>query len=386
MRDGYRFTIAAIDPSGARVGRLSTPRGVVPTPAFMPVGTAGAVKTVSPAEVAATGAGMILANTYHLILRPGTGVVRRLGGLHRFSGWRGPILTDSGGYQVFSLAAGMRINDDGVVFRSHLDGSQVSLTPESSVHAQEELGSDVIMALDECTGQPGERDAAARAMQRSLAWGERSLAARRGPAALFGIVQGGLFDDLRRESAERTMEAPFDGIAIGGVSVGEGREDISRIVSSTASLLDPARPRYLMGMGTPHDLLEMMSYGVDLFDCVMPTRNARRGTLFVTGGRLQIKNSAFREDGGPIEVGCPCPACTLHSRAYLRHLFQASEIYGLRLNTLHNLTHYQRLMVGARKAIAAGAFASFRAAYESGMPGCLGRIDVTEGLWYDALP
>lgn len=383
MRDGYRFAVVATDPTGAREGALTTPRGEIPTPAFMPVGTAGAVKGVSPAEVRATGATMILANTYHLVLRPGTETIRRLGGLHRFSGWSGPILTDSGGYQVFSLATRMRIDDDGVSFRSHLDGSPVYLTPESSVQAQEDLGSDVIMALDECTGQPGDRDAAARAMARSLAWGERSFSARQGPAALFGIVQGGLFDDLRRESAEGTASVPFDGIAIGGVSVGEVREDVSRIVATTAPLLPADRPRYLMGMGTPHDLLEMVSYGVDLFDCVMPTRNARNGTLFVTGGRLQIKNSAHRDDPGPVEDTCPCPACSCHSRAYLRHLFLAGEIYGLRLNTLHNLIHYQRLMAGARVAIRRREFAAFRAAYERGEPDCLGRIDASRHLWYD---
>ncbi|MFQ5718843.1 MAG: tRNA guanosine(34) transglycosylase Tgt [Acidobacteriota bacterium] len=371
MRSGYRFQITATDPCGARRATLHTPRGAVETPAFMPVGTSAAVKAVSPSEVRTTGAGMILANTYHLIVRPGTATIRKLGGLHIFGGWDGPILTDSGGYQVFSLASRRCIDDSGVVFRSHLDGSRIELTPASSVAAQEDLGSDVIMALDECTGQPGDRDAAARAMIRSAAWGERCLAARRGPAALFGIVQGGLFEDLRRESVERTLATGFDGVAIGGVSVGESREEVARIVASTAAWLPPAGPRYLMGVGSPGDLLEMIGYGMDLFDCVMPTRNARNGTLFVAGGRVQIRNSHHREDAAPVETGCPCDACTHHSRAYLRHLFMAGEIYGLRLNTLHNLTHYQRLMAASRAAISAGRLADFRAAYVRGDPACL---------------
>jgi queuine tRNA-ribosyltransferase len=335
----------------------------------MPVGTLGAVKAVSPGELREAGAAMILANTYHLLLRPGTPAVRRLGGLHRFGGWSGPILTDSGGFQVFSLAALTRIDDEGVVFRSHLDGDLIHLTPEASIRAQEDLGSDVMMVLDECTGSPGDREAAATAMERSLAWAPRCLEARRGTGALFGIVQGGTFEDLRRESAERTAALPFDGLAVGGVSVGESREEISRVVAATAPWLPADRPRYLMGMGTPEDLLEMVGHGIDLFDCVMPTRNARNGTLFVRGGRLNLRNSAYREDERPLEADCPCPACRDHSRAFLRHLLLSNEIYGHRLNTLHNLTHYLRLMEGIRTAIKAGTLDSFRRDYRAVPPG-----------------
>ncbi len=368
MSEAYPFKLEAGGALGPRAGVLATPRGAIPTPAFMPVGTAATVKAVSPQELRDAGAAVILCNTYHLLVRPGPDTVARLGGLHRFSGWDGPILTDSGGFQVFSLAALTRVTDAGVTFRSHVDGAAMELTPEGSIQAQEALGSDIMMAFDECTGCPAEREAAARAMARSAAWGRRSLAARRGPGALFGIVQGGIFEDLRRESAALTVSEPFDGFAIGGVSVGEAREEVSRIVSLTAPLLPAHRPRYLMGMGTPQDLLEMVARGVDLFDCVMPTRNARNGTLFVRGGRLNLRNSAYREDPRPPEEDCPCPACRHHSRAYLRHLLQCNEIYGLRLNTLHNLTHYLRLMAGARRAILEGRFPAFQAAYLEAPP------------------
>ncbi len=366
MKDGFSFRVRSGGPTGARTATLVTPRGEVSTPAFMPVGTAATVKAVSPAEVQASGARLILANTYHLMVRPGSQVVRRLGGLHTFSGWDGPILTDSGGFQVFSLAALSRVTDQGVVFRSHVDGSLMELTPESSIQAQEDLGSDIMMVLDECTGAPSDREAATAAMERSLAWAQRSLEARRGSGALFGIIHGGIFSDLRRQSAEATGALPLDGFAIGGVSVGEAREHISGVVEATAPLLPADRPRYLMGMGTPDDLLEMVGYGIDLFDCVMPTRNARNGTLFVPGGRLNLRNSACREDPRPVEEDCPCPACRQYSRAYLRHLLVSREIYGLRLNTLHNLTHYQRLMAGIRHAIGAGRLGAFAAAYKAG--------------------
>ncbi|TDI34219.1 MAG: tRNA guanosine(34) transglycosylase Tgt [Acidobacteria bacterium] len=368
MKEGFSFQVHAGGDTGARTATLVTPRGDLATPAFMPVGTAATVKAVSPAEVRTSGARMILANTYHLMVRPGSQVVRRLGGLHTFSGWDGPILTDSGGFQVFSLAALSKITDQGVVFRSHVDGSLMELTPESSIQAQEDLGSDIMMVLDECTGEPSDRSAAAAAMERSLAWARRSLEARRGGGALFGIIQGGIFPDLRRQSAEATSALALDGFAIGGVSVGEAREHVSAVVEATAPLLPADRPRYLMGMGTPDDLLEMVGHGIDLFDCVMPTRNARNGTLFVRGGRLNLRNSAWREDPRPVEEDCPCPACREYSRAYLRHLLVSREIYGLRLNTLHNLTHYQRLMAGIRQAIGAGSLAAFASAYRAGEP------------------
>ena len=362
MRPGYAFAIAARDPSGARAGELRTPRGTVATPAFMPVGSLGVVKTVSPEELRATGTEMMLANAYHLHLAPGGEALRRRGGLHAFAGWDGPILTDSGGFQVFSLAALRRISDDGVTFRSHRDGAEVTLTPESSIAVQEDIGATIMMAFDDCTAEPGDRDAAASALARTLAWAERSLAARRGPAALFGIVQGGVFEDLRRASVDRLRALPFDGYAIGGVSVGEDRGAIERVVAGVAPLLPDAQPRYLMGMGTPDDLLDMIGLGIDLFDCVLPSRNARNGSLFVPGGRLNIRNAAHRDAEAPVEEGCPCPLCRRYTRAFLRHLFQVREVLGLRLATLHNLTHYQRLMRDARAAIAAGRFAEFRAA------------------------
>ena len=361
MRPGYSFTLAAVDPGGARLGELVTPRGSVPTPAFMPVGSLGVVKSVSPEELRATGTAMMLANAYHLYIAPGGAALRRSGGLNAFAGWDGPILTDSGGFQVFSLAALRRITDDGVTFRSHRDGASITLTPESSIAVQEEIGATVMMAFDDCTAAPEDRDAAARSLTRTLDWAARSLAARTGPAALFGIVQGGTFEDLRREAVDRLLALPFDGYAIGGVSVGEDRAAVGRVVASTAPLLPAERPRYLMGMGTPDDLLEMIGHGVDLFDCVLPSRNARNGSLFVPGGRLNIRNAVHRDADEPVEEGCPCPLCRRYTRAFLRHLFQVREVLGLRLATLHNVTHYQRLMQGARAAIAAGEFAAFRA-------------------------
>ncbi|MFQ5768470.1 MAG: tRNA guanosine(34) transglycosylase Tgt [Acidobacteriota bacterium] len=366
MPPGFGLKVDANDPTGARSGCLVTPRGEIPTPAFMPVGTAGTVKAVSPVEVRQSGAAVILANTYHLMLRPGSALISRLGGLHRFCGWEGPILTDSGGFQVFSMASLTRMDEEGVILRSHLDGSRVRLTAAGCIRIQEELGSDIMMVLDHCTGRPEDRKESRAAMERTLRWAVLGLEARRGGAALFGIVQGGLFPDLREESLERTASLPFDGLAIGGVSVGENSEERTRVVSLLGPRLPCNRPRYLMGMGSPADLLEMVGYGMDLFDCVMPTRNARNGTLFVAGGRLQIRNAMFKEDARPIEEDCPCPACRRYSRAYLRHLQISRELYGLRLNTLHNLTHYQRLMAHIRQAIRQGGLAEFRAAYTAG--------------------
>jgi len=353
----------------ARHGTLATAHGVVETPAFMPVGTAGVVKSLTPQDVQQCGAEILLSNTYHLYLRPGHELIRELGGLHEFMRWPGPILTDSGGFQVFSLSSLRDINDDGVTFRSHIDGSSHLLTPEKSMEIQSALGSDIAMVLDECPALPSDRAAIEQAVDRTTLWARRSLDAYAGPGAAFGIVQGGTFEDLRRESAERTASLPFDGLAVGGVSVGESREEISRVVAATAPWLPADRPRYLMGMGTPDDLLEMVGHGIDLFDCVMPTRNARNGTLFVRGGRLNLRNSAYREDDRPLEADCPCPACRDHSRAFLRHLLVSNEIYGHRLNTLHNLTHYLRLMEGIRTAIKAGTLESFRQDYRAVPPG-----------------
>jgi queuine tRNA-ribosyltransferase len=340
---------------------MRTRRGEVETPAFMPVGTGGSVKGLLPEEVRGLGASIVLANTYHLHLRPGEEVVRRLGGLHAFTGWEGPILTDSGGYQVFSMASLRSIDEEGVSFRSHVDGSPRRLTPASSVAIQEALGSDLMMAFDDCAADPRDRALVEGAVERTARWAEASLEARRdGGAALLGIVQGGTFEDLRARSLEQITALPFDAFAIGGVSVGEGTEEIRRVVTLQAPLLPAERPRYLMGVGTPEDLVESVARGVDLFDCVMPTRHARTGQLFVQGGRLNIKNARFREDPGPIEEGCGCPVCARFSRGYLRHLFLSGEILGPRLNTIHNLFHYLDLMAGMRRALEEGRFAVFR--------------------------
>jgi queuine tRNA-ribosyltransferase len=348
----------------ARRGRMETRRGPVDTPAFMPVGTGGSVKGLLPEEVRDLGASLVLANTYHLHLRPGEEVVRRLGGLHAFTGWEGPILTDSGGYQVFSMASLRTIDDEGVSFRSHVDGSARRLTPESSVSIQEALGSDLMMAFDECASDPRDRALVERAVERTARWAERSLAARgEKGVALLGIVQGGTFDDLRLRSLEQITSLPFDAFAIGGVSVGEGTEEIRRVVALQGPGLPADRPRYLMGVGTPDDLVECVARGVDLFDCVMPTRHARTGQLFVRGGRLNIKNARYREDPEPIDGSCSCPVCRRFSRGYLRHLFVTGEILGPRLNTIHNLYHYLDLMARMRHALEEGSFAAFLAGH-----------------------
>jgi queuine tRNA-ribosyltransferase len=333
----------------------------------MPVGTYGAVKALTPEELAGTGTRLILGNTYHLYLRPGHETVRRLGGLHRFMGWDGAILTDSGGFQVFSLAPLREVREEGVEFRSHLDGSTHLLTPELSVAVQEALGSDVMMALDVCPPHPSSRDEIESAVERTLRWGRRCLEARRDGAALFGIVQGGIHDDLRARSAAATSEMPFDGVAIGGVSVGEPRAEIDRIVALTAPLLPARRPRYLMGVGTPRDLVVAVGAGVDLFDCVLPTRNARNGTLFTWEGPLSIKRAENAEAPGPVDPRCSCATCRTFSRAYLRHLFMTKEILSMRLNTLHNVHFYQELMRRARAAVVEGRFEAWAASVLPGL-------------------
>jgi queuine tRNA-ribosyltransferase len=344
----------------ARLGRLTTPRGVVETPAFMPVGTAGAVKGVTPREVRACGASIVLSNTYHLYLRPGHELIRELGGLHRFMGWDGPILTDSGGFQVFSMAGLRDVDEEGVRFRSHLDGAHHVLTPELSMEIQTALGSDVAMVLDECPPWPAPRERVEAAVERTTRWARRCREAYRGPGVAFGIVQGGVHPDLRERSAHQLLELDFPGYAIGGVSVGEPGEELLDTVEHTAALLPRERPRYLMGVGRPRDLVEAVARGVDMFDCVMPTRNARNGTLFTSAGRLNIKRAEFRDDPRPADPQCGCEACRLYSRAYLRHLFVSNEILASRLNTIHNLTHYLGLMQGMRDAIAEGRFEAFR--------------------------
>ena len=360
----WRFDIAATD-GAARTGRLATAHGPVETPAFMPVGTAATVKAMTPQAVAASGADMVLANTYHLMLRPGAERVARLGGLHRFMGWPGPILTDSGGFQVMSLAALRRLDEDGATFRSHIDGAEHRLTPESSVAVQHALGATVTMAFDECTPFPAEKSDAAASMRRSMRWAARSRAAfaLRPGHALFGIVQGSVFADLRRESAARLVELGFDGYAIGGLAVGEGPDAMIETAALTAAALPADRPRYLMGVGRPEDLVAAVVAGIDMFDCVLPTRSGRNGQAFTSFGKVNIRNARYADDPGPLDPSCTCPACRGYGRAYLHHLARSGEILGAMLMTRHNLHYYQQLMSGLREAVAAGRLAAFAAAF-----------------------
>jgi queuine tRNA-ribosyltransferase len=345
----------------ARAGRLRTPHGEVETPVFMPVGTAGAVKGVTRRDLAELGARMILANTYHLMLRPGDDVVAELGGLHGFTGWNGPFLTDSGGYQVFSLAGLRTLSDEGVRFQSHLDGSSHLLTPERSIEIQMNLGADVAMAFDECAPFPAAREAVAAAVDRTTRWARRSRDAhRRSDQWLFGIVQGGVHLDLREKSAAAIMEIGFPGYAVGGLSVGEPAAERDRVLSRLADLLPAERPRYLMGVGTPEDILRSVAEGVDMFDCVLPTRNARNGQLFTRGGRISIRNARYRRDPLPPDPTCGCPTCRSTSRAYLRHLHLAGEITGAVLMTLHNLWLYLDTLRTVRQNIVLGRFEEFR--------------------------
>jgi len=359
MAERFQFSIAATD-GKARTGTIAMRRGEIRTPAFMPVGTAGAVKAVTPEELVACGAEIVLANTYHLYLRPGHDTVRELGGLHAFMHWTGPILTDSGGFQAFSMEALRRLDEEGVRFKSHLDGSLHLLTPESSMEIQAALGSDIAMVLDECPPLPSPRESVEQAVERTTRWAERSRQAYAGPGVPFAIVQGGTFEDLRARSAEALVAMDFPGYAIGGVSVGEPPQAIAAVARSTAALLPAGRPRYLMGVGRPEDLVEAVAGGVDLFDCVMPTRNARNGTLFTSRGKVNIKREENRKDPGPLDPDCACEACRHYSRAYLRHLYVAGEILAARLHTIHNLTFYLGLMRRMRDAIAEGGFAAFR--------------------------
>ena len=345
----------------ARTGRIVTPHGAIETPVFMPVGTQGTVKTMSPEELHEIGFGIILGNTYHLAMRPGVDIIRKAGGLHRFMHWDGALLTDSGGYQVFSLASLRELTDEGVVFRSHIDGRAHSLSPESVVGIQEGLGSDIMMVLDECIPYPCEHDYACNSMERSLQWAARCKNARlRDGAALFGIVQGGTYPDLRRRSVEGLVKIGFDGYAIGGLSVGEPRLVMLENVEFCTALMPEGQPRYLMGCGTPVEILEAVARGVDMFDCVMPTRNGRNGTAFTRRGKLPVKNGAYKDDMRPLEEGCDCVTCRNYTRAYLRHLFNADEILGLRLVTYHNLYFYHRLMAGIRWSIGNGTFKEFK--------------------------
>ncbi|MFW6133426.1 MAG: tRNA guanosine(34) transglycosylase Tgt [Planctomycetota bacterium] len=344
----------------ARLGRLITPHGAVATPAFMPVGTAGSVKGITPDQLRTCGAQMLLGNTYHLMLRPGAETVRRLGGLHAMMGWSGPLLTDSGGYQVFSLAHLRRIDDEGVVFRSHVDGAEVALTPERAVDIQRALGADVIMQLDECPPADAPRDAVAVAVARSAAWALRCRDAwdAAGDQALFGIQQGGVFDDLRADSARRLVELDLPGYAIGGLSVGEGHHAMTRVLDATDGQFPADRPRYLMGVGEPRDILAAVARGVDMFDCVLPTRNGRNAQAFTRRGRIRLRNARWAQDAAPIEPGCDCYTCRNFSRGTLRHLFAAGEMLAPTLTSIHNLRFFARLMGAIREAIVDGTLAN----------------------------
>ena len=346
------FAIIKTNPTGARLGRLVTAHGVVETPAFMPVGTQGTVKAMLPRDLKEMGCQILLGNTYHLYLRPGAELIRELGGLHRFMSWDGPILTDSGGYQVFSLAAMRKLSEEGVRFQSHLDGSYHLLTPENVVQIQEALGSDIAMVLDECIPHNANREYARDSTARTIRWAERCLQARSRPDQLmFGIIQGGMYEDLREQCVREMNSMPFDGFAVGGLGVGEGEELLHSIAASTVGLLPKARPRYLMGVGRPEDIVSAVRAGFDLFDCVLPTRNARNGTLFTAQGKLSIKRAEFASDPRPPDDTCDCYCCRNFSRAYLRHLYVAGEILSSQLNSLHNLYFYHRLMERCREAI-----------------------------------
>lgn len=356
MKPGFAFEVQATD-GAARAGTLITPRGSVPTPLFMPVATAATVKGVDIGRVAETGAGMILANTYHLHLRPGEELVEQGGGLARFMGWGGPTLTDSGGYQVFSLAQQVKVTEEGAFFRSHLDGSAISLTPEAAMRIQERLGADIAMQLDQVVALPAERATVEEAMRRSLRWAERCRAAHERPdQAVFGIVQGGLEPDLRRESAEALVDLDFPGYAVGGLSVGEGPEAMRLALAATVPHLPADRPRYLMGVGQPQDIVAAVAAGIDMFDCVLPTRCGRNSLVYTFAGPVRLKNARHATEQGPLEEDCPCVACR-HSRSYLRHLFLAGEMLGPVLASIHNLTFYQRLVARLREAILVGGFA-----------------------------
>lgn len=361
-----RFDIEAKDPGcAARVGRLELSHGIVETPVFMPVGTQASVKALSSEDLLELDASIILSNAYHLYLRPGPDILRAAGGIHRFMNWPGPVLTDSGGFQVFSLNRFMKLTDEGVHFRSHIDGSRHFFAPETAIDVQAAIGSDIMMCLDECPPWPVDRDGAEQAVTRTQRWAERCRrhwvnTVDRDRQQLFGIVQGSVYPDLRRDCARRLAEMEFPGYAIGGVSVGETKELMEEAVACTAPELPEAAPRYLMGVGPPDDMVTAIGYGVDMFDCVMPTRNARNGTLFTSTGRVNIKNAAHARHFGSVDPECGCPVCRRYSAAYLHHLFKSGEILALRLNTLHNLWFMVQLTSRAREAIRSGQFIPFR--------------------------
>jgi queuine tRNA-ribosyltransferase len=363
----FSFELEAEDPGGARVGRLDTDHGTVETPAFMPVGTQASVKTVSSGELEEVGAQIILANTYHLYLRPGEALIEEAGGIHEFMSWDRPVLTDSGGYQVFSLADLSRVTDEGVEFKSHLDGSRRRLTPSSVVKIQLALGSDIMMVLDQCTSYPCDHPTASEAVSRTTLWADSCLG-EAGPRVtrggyervLFGIIQGSVYPDLRRRSVEEITALDFPGYAIGGLSVGEPKNETLEMVELTAGLLPREKPRYLMGVGMPEDIVEAVHRGIDLFDCVLPTRNARNGTVFTSRGKVVVKNAEHARDYRPLDPACECRTCSTYSRAYLRHLFNAGELLGPRLATYHSLYFYLHLLDEIRQVIRVGSFVRWR--------------------------
>ena len=354
-----KFEISKTD-GHARTGNLIFDKGIVRTPAFMPVGTYGTVKSLTPSDILRSGADIVLGNTFHLMLRPGTEIIRKHGSLHDFMRWEKPILTDSGGFQVFSLGKMRKITEDGVIFKSPIDGSTVSLDPEKSMEVQRVLGSDIVMIFDDCTPYPATKKQAMESMHLSLRWAERSKVAHAGnPSALFGIIQGGMHEDLRGESLEELTAIGFDGYAIGGLSVGEPKKDMQRILNAIGPKMPENKPRYLMGVGKPEDIIRAVQKGVDMFDCVMPTRNARNGHLFTSEGIIRIRNSAYKDDLNPLDPECDCYTCSNFSRSYLHHLEKCKEMLGPQLNTIHNLRFYQNLMSQIRGAIAEGNLDSF---------------------------
>ena len=367
MADRFSFTLHATD-GAARTGAIHTPRGDIRTPAFMPVGTAATVKAMLPESVAATGADILLGNTYHLMLRPGAERIARLGGLHAFMNWAGPILTDSGGFQVMSLADLRKMTERGVTFRSHVDGSRHELTPERSMEIQGLLGSDIVMAFDECPALPADRDRIAASMRLSMRWAQRSREAfgDRPGHALFGIQQGGLERDLRQESAEALRAIGFDGYAVGGLAVGEGQEAMFGCLDYACDQLPVDRPRYLMGVGKPDDIVGAVKRGIDMMDCVLPSRSGRTGQAFTRRGVVNLKNARHADDPRPLDEECGCPACRSYSRAYLHHVFRAGEMISGMLLTWHNLHYFQEIMAGMRAAIAEGRFAAWEAAFHAG--------------------
>ena len=366
MTQTFSFSLNATD-GRARTGEISTARGVIRTPAFMPVGTAATVKAMMPESVAATGADVLLGNTYHLMLRPGSDRVARLGGLHRFMNWSGPILTDSGGFQVMSLSELRKLTEEGVRFKSHIDGSMHMLSPERSMEIQAELGSDIVMCFDECPALPAGRDRLGESMELSMRWARRSKEAfgERPGHALFGIQQGGLEEDLRAQSAEALREIGFDGYAVGGLAVGEGQDAMFDCLDYAPEQLPVDKPRYLMGVGKPDDIVGAVARGIDMMDCVLPSRSGRTGQAWTRRGQVNIKNARHADDPRPLDEDCSCPACRNYSRAYLHHVFRSNEIIASMLLTWHNLHYYQELMAGMRAAIAEGRFAAFEAEFHA---------------------